>query len=148
MFGKRFAVGVLGVLAVALMWTASPQAVGATNPQAVGVLPVSTGAGVSAVRSTNPNVTAALYRPGGTSQVFWVETQAVTTGSNQQVYDPFFGTAVYTTVLTKPVTFNPINGTTTGERQGYDIVGPYTTTGVVYVPGGFPYGYYGPFIAR
>ncbi len=144
----------LGVLAAALMWTASPQSVGATNPQAVGLLPVSTGAGVSAVRSTNPNVTAALYRPGGTSQVFWVQTVAVTTGSNQQVYDPFTGTAVYTTELVKPVTFNPVNGTTTGEPQGFVVVEPYDTSTFYssFAPygygGNFSYGYYGPFIAR
>lgn len=165
MFFKRVTVGVLSVLAAALVWTATPASVGATRPQAVGVLPVATcgtpcgpgasGIGVSAIRSNNPNETAALYRPGGTSQVFWVQTQAVTNGGTQ-VYDPFTGVAVYSTELVKPVTYNPPNGTVTGEPQGYVLVGPYGSTfytsapfGGYYGASGFPYGYpYGPFVAR
>ncbi len=55
---------------------------------------------------------------------------------NQQVRDSS-GSPIYNTVLVRPITFNPPNGTTTGEPTGADIVGPFTTSGKVSVF--FPY---------
>jgi len=52
--------------------------------------------------------------------------------STTQVYDSN-GTAVYTTVLVRPPTFNPPNGTSTGEPTAADVVNPFTTTGKVSV---------------
>lgn len=51
---------------------------------------------------------------------------------NQQVYNSS-GTAVYNTVLVRPPTFNPPNGTSTGEPTAADVVNPFTTTGKVSV---------------
>lgn len=50
----------------------------------------------------------------------------------QQVYNSS-GTAVYNTVLVRPPTFNPPNGTSTGEPTAADVVTPFTTTGKVSV---------------
>lgn len=47
------------------------------------------------------------------------------------------GVAIYDAVLVRPVTFNPPNGTTTGEPTAADIVTPFTTSGKVTVF--FPY---------
>lgn len=54
---------------------------------------------------------------------------------NFQEYDGN-GIAIYQTELVKPPTFNPPNGTTTGELTGADVVSPYATTGriSVYAP--------------
>jgi hypothetical protein len=52
--------------------------------------------------------------------------------SNTQQYDAN-GIAIYFTELVKPPTFNPPNGTTTGELTGADVVSPYTTTGKISV---------------
>lgn len=54
----------------------------------------------------------------------------------QQVRDRN-GTPIYNTVLVRPITFNPPNGTTTGEPTGADIISPFTTSGKVSVF--FPY---------
>lgn len=56
----------------------------------------------------------------------------VTYDGNQQVYNSS-GTAVYNTVLVRPPTFNPPNGTSTGEPTAADVVNPFTTTGKVSV---------------
>ena len=165
-FGKRFMASVLGVMAAALVGIATPAAVGATAPVAYNPnLPVAacgTGCGsgaagvpVSAVRSNNPNETAAYYRPGGTSQVYWVETTAVTNGGTQ-VRDIQTGAPIYRAEIVNPVTYNPPNGTVTGEPQGYIVLSPYTDyfyTSPAYsaYPYGnsYPYGYpYGPYYPR
>lgn len=52
--------------------------------------------------------------------------------STNQVYNSS-GTAVYNTVLVRPPTFNPPNGTSTGEPTAADVVNPFTTTGKVSV---------------
>lgn len=49
-----------------------------------------------------------------------------------QVYNSG-GTAVYNTVLVRPPTFNPPNGTSTGEPTAADVVNPFTSTGKVSV---------------
>lgn len=50
----------------------------------------------------------------------------------EQQYDAN-GVAIYQTELVKPPTFNPPNGTTTGEPTAADVVGPYFTTGKISV---------------
>lgn len=69
--------------------------------------------------SSTPIPTGAVLSVGGGS-------------TTSQVYDSN-GVAVYNTVLVRPPTFNPPNGTSTGEPTGADVVTPFTTTGKISV---------------
>lgn len=56
----------------------------------------------------------------------------VTYDGQRQVYNSD-GSAAYTTVLVRPITFNPPNGTSTGEPTGADVLTPYTDTAKITV---------------
>ncbi len=112
------------------------------NPQFVG-----TQTNVSAIPSSNPNETAALYRPGGTYAIFWEETQAQTVSTSRYSLQngasssqdgqafTFVGNAVTATVGGSTVTFLlPVE-----LNAGWDatpVGGTFIPGGTIVVPGG------------
>lgn len=118
---------------------------------------IGTDTNVSAVPNANPNVTSALYRDGAVIITGAPNGLGLANGSvngtfssglvlvygsyivfNEQTQGVNVPAGSYTTTLVGPITQRPPNGTALAQPNGFDFVGPFTSSGKIVIAVALP----------